>query len=80
MYSSYGASRLPFTTLDGLVIWSFSERWLPEPQIIILPHFDKILKAIQDTRYVGELRQRWLEIKKLRAPHLNMAVDIKNIM
>ena len=29
MYSTYGASRLPFTTLDGLVIWSFSERWLP---------------------------------------------------
>lgn len=28
MYSTYGASRLPFTTLDGLVIWSFSERWL----------------------------------------------------
>ena len=26
---------------------------------------DRIIQAFQDLRYIGELRQRWFEIKKL---------------
>ncbi len=33
--------------------------------------YDRIIQAFQDIRYIGELRQRWLEIKKLqRDPNL----------
>ena len=39
---------------------------LPEPRLNILIDFEAILEAFQDNRYVGELRQRWNEIKKLQ--------------
>ena len=28
--------------------------------------YDRIIQAFQDVRYIGELRQRWKEIKKFR--------------
>ncbi|MBI5151330.1 MAG: recombinase family protein [Candidatus Pacebacteria bacterium] len=47
-----------------------SSSWLPEPQLFgsapIKEHFDHFLEAIQDIRYMGQMKQRWLEIKKLQ--------------
>jgi len=39
---------------------------LPEPWTNITIDFDAITTAIQDVRYIGELRARWSEIKKLQ--------------
>jgi len=40
--------------------------WLPNPcSIIKTINIKEILKAIQNVAYVGVLRQRWEEIKKL---------------
>jgi hypothetical protein len=39
---------------------------LPEPWTNIILDFEAIIKAFQDVRYIGELRQRWNEIKKLQ--------------
>jgi|GEM_PF-6349425 len=38
---------------------------VPEPRINITIDFEAIYLAFQDLRYIGELRQRWNEIKKL---------------
>jgi len=43
---------------------------LPVPRITIMVdsfQFDCIIQAFQDLRYIGELRQRWEEIKKLQS-------------
>ena len=40
--------------------------WLPEPWANITLDFEAIIQAFQDIRYIGELRQRWNEIKKLQ--------------
>lgn len=49
---------------------SVRERLLPEPQFFRVPplqeHFDRFIEAIQDIRYMGQMKQRWLEIKKLQ--------------
>ena len=39
--------------------------WLPAPKDSILPGFEAIFSAFENVGYIGELRQRWLEIKKL---------------
>ena len=39
---------------------------LPEPWANITLDFEAIIQAFQDIRYIGELRQRWNEIKKLQ--------------
>ncbi len=39
--------------------------WLRDPRINITPDFNAIIHAFQDLHYMGELRQRWNEIKKL---------------
>lgn len=42
---------------------------LPSPRIIITEKedtFDKVITAFQNVGYIGELRQRWVEIKKLQ--------------
>jgi hypothetical protein len=39
---------------------------LPEPRIIINIDFTSIINTFQDLRYIGQLRQRWEEIKKLQ--------------
>lgn len=44
---------------------SIIQNLLPEPRISILADFSTILKAFQNLSYIGEMRQRWLEIKKL---------------
>jgi hypothetical protein len=36
---------------------------LPEPEIIITA---KVIESFQNLSYIGELRQRWEEIKKLQ--------------
>ena len=38
---------------------------LPAPKHPIPIDFDGILQAFQHVGYMGELKQRWLEIKKL---------------
>lgn len=40
---------------------------LPEPRLSII-NFNSVVEAFQDLRYIGELRQRWNEIKKLQYP------------
>lgn len=39
---------------------------LPSPEIIITPDFNSITQTFQNISHIGELRQRWLEIKKLQ--------------
>lgn len=47
---------------------------LPEPWANITLDFEAIIHAFQDVRYIGELRQRWNEIKKLmNTPALSTA-------
>jgi len=43
---------------------------LPQPQISITIDFEGIIRTFQDIRYIGELRQRWEEIKKLQEKSL----------
>jgi len=38
---------------------------LPAPEDSILPGFEAIFRAFENVGYIVELRQRWLEIKKL---------------
>lgn len=44
---------------------------LPEPRLIITINLASIIQAFQDLRYIGELRQRWEEIKKLQTHNQN---------
>lgn len=46
---------------------TFEYRLLPEPRLNITIDFGSIIQAFQDLRYIGELRQRWNEIKKLQS-------------
>ena len=39
---------------------------LPKPRLSITIDFNAIIQIFQDLRYIGELRQRWNEIKKLQ--------------
>lgn len=39
---------------------------LPEPPVIITLDLASIIQAFQNLSYIGELRQRWNEIKKLQ--------------
>ena len=49
---------------------------LPESKDSILPGFEAIFAAFENVGYIGELRQRWYEIKKLlRAPQLQPATS-----
>jgi hypothetical protein len=38
---------------------------LPAPELSIQQGFEAILKTFENVSYIGELRQRWVEIKKL---------------
>jgi len=50
---------------------------LPSPKTIILPNFKAILTAITNSAYMGEMRARWNEIKKLRQePKLALQASI----
>ena len=42
---------------------------LPLPRLTLTLDFTSIIHSFQDLRYIGELRQRWEEIKKLKASH-----------
>lgn len=42
---------------------------LPQPWINLTFDFTSIIHAFQDLRYIGELRERWNEIKKLQMGH-----------
>lgn len=51
---------------------------LPEPWTNITIDFESITQSFQDIHYVGELRQRWYEIKKLQQyPMINLTNAIK---
>ena len=39
---------------------------LRAPRLIIPVDYTQVIKAFQDLRYIGEMRQRWEEIKKLQ--------------
>lgn len=43
-----------------------SVNWLPAPKLNIVIDFDSIIQSFQNLLYIGELRQRWNEIKKLQ--------------
>jgi hypothetical protein len=45
---------------------SLEDNLLPNPEVIITLDFEAIIHAFQDLRYVGELRQRWKEIKDFK--------------
>lgn len=45
---------------------TLSSDLLPQPWTNITIDFEAIICAFQDVRYIGELRQRWNEIKKLQ--------------
>ena len=46
----------------------------PEPWTNITLDFEAIIKAFQDIRYIGELRQRWNEIKKLQQTYSHSVI------
>jgi len=39
---------------------------LPSPEININLNFNKVIETFQNLSYIGEMRQRWEEIKKLQ--------------
>ncbi len=43
------------------------------PEINLSIDFTDIVEAFQNLRYIGELRQRWREIKKLDYTSFNMS-------
>ena len=47
-----------------------STNWLPKPRHLILKDFPKILEVFQNASFIGELRERWLLIKKLQQGQL----------
>jgi len=49
---------------------------LRAPRLSIQQSFEAIIKAFENVSYVGELRQRWLEIKKLLKGELQNAASI----
>jgi len=50
---------------DAIALRASRQSWLPAPENSILPGFDEIFAAFENVAYIGELRQRWTEIKKL---------------
>lgn len=49
--------------------------WLPLPRlntVVSQINFDRIIQAFQDLRYIGEMRQRWEEIKRLQISTLTI--------
>lgn len=50
---------------------------LPSPKLTIQINFSSIINAFQDIRYIGELRQRWDEIKKL---HLGTVLFLTSVL
>jgi len=50
------------------ILSTFEVNLLPSPEIIITA---KVIESFQNLSYIGELRQRWEEIKKLQ---LNSAI------
>ena len=58
----------PFLNFFKAIIHSKS-RVYSQPWINITIDSTSIIQAFQDLRYLGELRQRWEEIKKLEIKH-----------
>ena len=59
---------------DQIFFYADRKLWLPEPCDTILPDFDGIISAFQHVGYMGELKQRWSEIKKLQREPAYIAV------
>ena len=51
--------------LNYILLGILSAIWLPAPYASIQQGFEAIIKTFENVSYIGELRQRWLEIKKL---------------
>ena len=51
---------------DTILNYADNQLWLRESCTNITLDFEAIIQAFQDIRYIGELRQRWNEIKKLQ--------------
>ncbi|OGK44729.1 hypothetical protein A2957_00125 [Candidatus Roizmanbacteria bacterium RIFCSPLOWO2_01_FULL_38_11] len=55
---------------DQVFSYTDLQALLPEPQLLRVPplqdYFNAFLTTLQDVRYFGEMKQRWLEIKKLQ--------------
>ena len=61
---------------DNVNIFVFSTSLLREPWTNITLDFTSIIHAFQNLSYIGELRQRWNEIKKLQNTHSPLTVAI----
>jgi hypothetical protein len=44
------------------------------PEIVITLDFTQIIDVFQNLRFIGELRQSWEEIKRLKQNDFNIAV------
>ncbi len=54
---------------DTILKYADNKLWLPKPSIIIAlnqAQFEIIIKGFQNLSYIGELRQRWNEIRKIQ--------------
>jgi|SRR3989344_5823827 len=51
---------------DKIAFYASRSAWLPTPKLGIQLDFTPIIQVFQNVAYMGELRQRWVEIKKLR--------------
>jgi hypothetical protein len=49
--------------MSRLLCWHSEANLLPRPEIIITA---KVIESLQNLSYIGELRQRWEEIKRLQ--------------
>lgn len=55
---------------DKIRLYATRLNWLPKPWITIIAneaYFANILRTFQNLSYIGEMRQRWEEIKKLQS-------------
>ena len=54
---------------DKIAFYASRQAWLPNPCGIIKDiNLKKILESFQNVAYIGVLKQRWEEIKKLQNP------------
>ena len=53
--------QMPF---DAILLANKTQDWLPQPRLFIPENYAQIVQTFQNLSYIGELRQRWEEIKR----------------
>lgn len=61
-------------SLQALRVVIIRREMLPDPRLIISLDFEAIFKAFQDVRFIGVLKQRWMEIKNFRLAKLSSSI------